>query len=617
MNITKVIVKNYRSFGDESNMLHINQGVTTIVGMNGSGKSNLVDIIGKVDLTVGINGANQLSSQRNKIKQGKIALEFTLESLSNQSPTIVGSEPTVITFGENDLYEIKGGVAAALSNVYSSYDILNAFQQGKYPSSSDQTTVLNEVRSLSNYCKIPLAAYIRRITTIQQRLAYLPEEIRMEAQTYLEKLLSHVSTVIASIPFIYYQKESRTLKDRYTLAQVRPYSSNNKDSIDQNSNDLLLSLLKVAQIDRKALEEAIANPASSTRESFERTANRKIENNVTQKFKAKYKKNSEDLRMEIRLESNCVNIHVSVGDVVTSFTERSNGLRWYLNMFIDLMSQIENQQRPVVYVLDEPGIFLHVNAQSELRSLFQEQAASGTQIIYTTHSPYMIDPKCASLRAITKLGDSEFSSIQNSLHSPVFHNGTSLDTLTPIANSLGMNFKLSFGPSQDKLNVITEGVTDQIYLLSMAEYLQLSLDQLCFIPSTGANNVKHLCSILLGWGFNFIALFDFDSKGRECANELQKELNLSIGKNIIFLKDIDPDEFKKITSISSADAITIERLISEADRNAYNIEVYAQQEKKKIAALKFSNGISHEGYSVSDETKSSFNTLFSRIMALI
>lgn len=615
MIITKVSVQNYRSFGTSDNMLRINRGVTTIVGMNGSGKSNLVEIIGKSDLSTGINGGNQLGPYRNKINQAPISLRFTLEALPDEDVRIVGTEPTTITLGENSAFELSGGAKNALESAFASYGIYDAFSKGKYETSAGRETILEDIRNLANFSNTPLATYRERLNVAIKRLTHLTEEMRSEASAYLEKLLLQINKLIDLIPIIYFQKDVRTLKDRYTLSEVRPFSADNKEGIDNKPNDLLLSLLKVAQIDRAALESIIANQSSSARESFERNANRKIEENITRKFKERYKRNSEDLRLELRIESNGVNIHVSVSDVVTGFSERSNGLRWYLNMFIDMMARIENSKRPVVYVLDEPGIFLHVNAQNELKTMFQEQAAGGSQIIYTTHSPYMIDSKYAALRAITKLGDSEFSSIHNSVHSQVFHEGKALDTLTPIAAALGMDLKYGFAPSQDKLNVVTEGITDQIYLLTMAQYLQEDLDGICITPSTGANNVKHLCSILMGWGFRFLALFDFDAEGRRCANELCKDLNLSIGTTITFLKDITPHDYQKVSSIDADDAVMIERLIAETDRNAFNIDLFAQKDQKKIAALKFSDAVLIDGNTVSEETENNFRALFSRLKA--
>ena len=617
MNITKIVVQNYRSFGTSDNILRVNRGVTTIVGMNGSGKSNLVDIIGKCDLIAGINSGNQLSSFRNKITQGNICLQYTLETLPDENADIVGTEPTVITLMENGGYELSGGAKSALETLLTSYDIIDAFKKGKYETTSDREAILKHIRGLVDYSTVPLKIYKDRVITAQKYSSHLLDEIRPIASDFLGKLLLHVCNLIESIPIIFFQKDERTLKDRYTVSEVRPYSSENKDGIDNKPNDLLISLLKAAQIDRTALANMIANPSSSARDSFERNANKKIESNILQKFKERYKKNTEDIRLELRLESNGVNIHVCVSDVVTGFSERSNGLRWYLNMYIDMIACIGSTNRPVVYVLDEPGIYLHVNAQNELKTMFLKQAADGSQIIYTTHSPYMIEPQYASLRAITKLGDSEFSAIHNSVHSQVFHDGKALDTLTPIADSLGMDLKYGFAPGQDKLNIIVEGITDQIYLSAMAQHLNIDLDGICFVPSTGAPNVKHLCSILMGWGFKFLALFDFDSEGRQRANELIKELNLKVGTTIAFLKDITPGEYQSIFSVSEAEAVTIERLISAVDRDALHIDLFTQKDQKKIAALKFSDAILLDKVSLSAETEKNFQLLFDRLKALI
>jgi len=55
MRVQSITVSCYRLFGEQQNMLQVNPGLTTIVGMNGSGKSNLVDIIGHINLADGTN----------------------------------------------------------------------------------------------------------------------------------------------------------------------------------------------------------------------------------------------------------------------------------------------------------------------------------------------------------------------------------------------------------------------------------------------------------------------------------------------------------------------------------------------------------------------------------
>lgn len=139
--------------------------------------------------------------------------------------------------------------------------------------------------------------------------------------------------------------------------RIKRSSSDNKDSVDKQPNDLLLSLLKIAGIDRDSLIAAVASGNAAERQTYENRMNRALEQNVMKGFREYYKQGTEDIQMIFRIESNRLNIHVSSGDATTAFSERSNGLRWYLKMYTDLKAQINNE-RPIVYVLDEPGIYL-------------------------------------------------------------------------------------------------------------------------------------------------------------------------------------------------------------------------------------------------------------------
>lgn len=67
MNIESIVVNNFCSFGEENNVLQVNPGVTTIVGMNESGKSNLMNSIGCIDLVNGI--TTNLAQFRNRINK--------------------------------------------------------------------------------------------------------------------------------------------------------------------------------------------------------------------------------------------------------------------------------------------------------------------------------------------------------------------------------------------------------------------------------------------------------------------------------------------------------------------------------------------------------------------
>ena len=70
--------------------------------------------------------------------------------------------------------------------------------------------------------------------------------------------------------------------------------------------------------------------------------------------------------------------------------------------------------------MDEPGTSLHVNAQRELLNLFGHLADQGNQIIYTTHSPYMLDTENEGvhrIRAVVK-DEEGFSYIYKTVYDP-------------------------------------------------------------------------------------------------------------------------------------------------------------------------------------------------------
>ncbi len=55
----------------------------------------------------------------------------------------------------------------------------------------------------------------------------------------------------------------------------------------------------------------------------------------------------------------------------------------------------------VILLLDEPGLTLHGTAQKDLLRYFAEQIAPNHQLIYTTHSPFMVPADdLASVRTV-------------------------------------------------------------------------------------------------------------------------------------------------------------------------------------------------------------------------
>ena len=81
MKLNNVKINYYKSFGENSNNLQVEDDITVIVGKNESGKSNLLQLLSKVDLLNGIsdedlNKVNRKYSDKNP----SIELKFKLDT---------------------------------------------------------------------------------------------------------------------------------------------------------------------------------------------------------------------------------------------------------------------------------------------------------------------------------------------------------------------------------------------------------------------------------------------------------------------------------------------------------------------------------------------------------
>jgi len=103
---------------------------------------------------------------------------------------------------------------------------------------------------------------------------------------------------------------------------------------------------------------------------------------------------TQDPSIMIKLNVNADILHIDISDETTVFdtTEsRSLGFWWFLSFYVNFMTQtIDNGRHQYVHLIEEPGIHLHPAGQKDLVRLL-EILSQRYQIIYTSHSPFMIN----------------------------------------------------------------------------------------------------------------------------------------------------------------------------------------------------------------------------------
>ncbi|QIO98359.1 AAA family ATPase [Bradyrhizobium symbiodeficiens] len=198
--------------------------------------------------------------------------------------------------------------------------------------------------------------------------------------------------------------------------------------------------------------------------------------------------------------------------VDTPFSERSAGFVWFFS-FLVKFAQVKALGRPVVLLLDEPGLTLHGKAQADLLRYFDEKLAPHHQIIYSTHSPFMVAPdKLMSARVVEDVIDTSAPrrlSKGTKVHADVLSKDP--DTLFPLQGALG--YEITQTLFIGKHNLLVEGPSDILYLQVLSDALKarkrIGLDPRWTVcPTGGIGNVRAFVSLFGGNKLDVAVLAD-------------------------------------------------------------------------------------------------------------
>ncbi|MBN8786918.1 MAG: AAA family ATPase [Terrimonas sp.] len=164
-----------------------------------------------------------------------------------------------------------------------------------------------------------------------------------------------------------------------------------------------------------------------------------------------------------------------------SVNKRSQGFKWFLSFYLQLKAEDKNEG-DLIILFDEPGLYLHSKAQTDMIAVFEELSKKN-QIIYSTHSPYLIDTaKLHRVRLVLNTKDAG-TTVEKITSSKI---SNQKDSLKPIIDALGLEIATPFSVGK-KNNVIVEGISDFHYLQGMKLLLNKTYD-IGVLPSMGASN---------------------------------------------------------------------------------------------------------------------------------
>lgn len=179
--------------------------------------------------------------------------------------------------------------------------------------------------------------------------------------------------------------------------------------------------------------------------------------------------------------------------VTVPFDERSRGFVWFFS-FLAYFSHLEAESdRPLILLLDEPGINLHASAQADLLRFIDDRLAPKHQVLFSTHSPFMINAHALErVRTVTDI-DNEGTKVS----ADVMYSDA--ETSFPLHAALGVELAQTLFVAPDVL--LVEGPSDLIYLEVLSNALQAKgrpgLDaRWAVLPVGGASKLPAFLTLL-------------------------------------------------------------------------------------------------------------------------
>ena len=276
------------------------------------------------------------------------------------------------------------------------------------------------------------------------------------------------------------------------------------------------------------------------------------------------------------------------------------------------------------------GLHLHPTAQQELISFF-ETLAETNQVVYTTHSPFLIDgERLHRVRPVTE---------DDSGHSRITEESWPEDRETIFPLQAAAGYAMIQGLFAHRKNVLVEGMSDFYYLQVLSQRCAQSgraalHGDIYITPCGGTRHVGRMASLFLGHEVRPLVLLDGDDAGRVRKNALLKDLYAGHDPGILLLDEAlnRPGDEVEIEDILDENVVLagLEAVVGTAlspdgrDRSSASlpsrIEAAAERQAvelpegwKASVALHLVSSWAEQGTTISDGTLDAAASLFAEI----
>lgn len=553
MLLKKVTIHKYKSFLTEQSV-DIEPDITRIVGKNESGKSAFLEAVAKTNYF----------DKGNTVFKFQKDLDYPrteLMRIKNENPLAVSCEYEMEDDEIKDIenYFNPGILKNKLLTVHTKYDGSKAvtspdidFDIFKTWLIAVKCTNINKktISKYTNFNDLFKDAEKNKTDSKWSVLYTELKKIKDGAKTWDDKIdgFIYFTFIGKKLPEFWYFSDYLALPPRINIAEYEQWIRQGKPVANPyfEGYSVVTALLELSGLTISDLKNE--NHFETFTATLEATSN-----NITDEM-FEYWTTNKNLEIEFKLEHSTnlfLNIRVKnrIHRVTLPLKNRSKGFLWFFSFLVWFNKLQGDKNKNYILLLDEPGLSLHAAAQRDLLRFIEERLATDYQVIYTTHSPFMIDTlKLEQVRTIYDTQNPKVGSVASS----VLEQKDS-DTLFPLQAALG--YTLAQNLYISKQNLLVEGISDLVYLSHFSSLLNEAgreglNEKITIVPVGGAEKVATFVSLMRGNELNCACLLDtLTEQKAEVKLQRMIEQRLIEGKKILFADNFVDFEYADIEDL--------------------------------------------------------------------
>ncbi|MGJ7532870.1 MULTISPECIES: AAA family ATPase [unclassified Variovorax] len=444
MRLASFQITNFRSIND-SGLIDSTQ-ITAILGRNDSGKSNLLRALHSLNPAEGLAELSPIKDfpRHRRLEEctGDTPVVFTRWSLDESEqaelveilPRAAGVRHVTAARGYDtarwaglegltalslDVSDIKGKVRKIVPAVKAAAEKV-AEEAAKATLEQEADTFDAAMIMSPDYIKwsagaVKAAQALRKALAVagaelsdkqEQMLAEL-EDMALSISNDTPALARAQAWVIGKLPRFVYVDEYPALPGRQNIAEYLGRQGWGQLTPEQQSFG---KLCKVAGLDPQKLHDLLEKNDQATRNQLVNRAGSVVTAEIRRLWKDR------PLKVRFNLDGQYLDTLVSdpngAYEVEVNLDERSRGFQWFFSFYIAFFADTKGgRAEDAVLLLDEPGLHLHPHSQADLLAHFEKDF--GNQIIYTTHSPFMVPTHRLDSVRTASLGETSGTTVSN------------------------------------------------------------------------------------------------------------------------------------------------------------------------------------------------------------